>query len=53
AAARLPEEDLSLARIEREHVRRVLDSVGGNKSRAARALGISRTRLLRKLVDSR
>jgi DNA-binding NtrC family response regulator len=40
----------SLAENEREHVRRVLASVGGHKSRAAKLLGISRPRLDRLLT---
>ena len=39
----------SLRAIERRHVRRVLENVGGNKARAAKALGISRSTLDRKL----
>lgn len=40
----------SLREVERQHIRRVLDSCGGNKSRAARILGITRTTLRDKLA---
>lgn len=40
---------LSLATLEAEYVERVLGSVGGNKSKAARLLGISRRKLYSKL----
>ncbi len=43
------EEDLSLERLEREHIARVLQLVGGNKSEAARRLGISRSTLQERL----
>ncbi len=39
----------SLAEIEREHIQKVLDQVGGNKSKASRILGISRKTLREKL----
>jgi len=39
----------SLAHHEREHIRRVLDDCHGNKSQAAKRLGISRASLQRKL----
>ncbi len=39
----------SLADIEREHIRRILELSGGSRSRAARILGIDRTTLYRKL----
>jgi DNA-binding NtrC family response regulator len=39
----------ALAEVEKEHVRRVLDGVDGNKTRAARVLGISKPRLYRML----
>jgi PAS domain S-box-containing protein len=40
----------TLDAVERGHVRRVLDSVGGNRTVAARLLGISRSTLNRKLA---
>jgi two-component system response regulator RegA len=40
----------SLARVEWEHIQRVLTDCGGNVSRAARVLGIHRRSLQRKLV---
>jgi DNA-binding protein Fis len=39
----------SLAQVEAEHIRAVLASVGGNKSRAAGILGIDRKTLQNKL----
>jgi DNA-binding NtrC family response regulator len=38
--------------VERSHAFRVLESVGGNKVRAAEILGVSRTKLYRILGDS-
>ena len=43
------ERQLPLAEVERGYIRRVLDSCGGNVSRAARVLGIDRRTLYRKL----
>ncbi len=40
---------VNLANLEDEHIRNVLDSVGGNKSEAARLLGISRKKLYSKV----
>jgi two-component system response regulator AtoC len=37
----------TMEEVEGEHVRRVLDGVGGNKAKAARVLGISKPRLYR------
>ena len=45
--------DQSLGSVERAHVRNVLASLGGNKTRAARALGVSRSTLERKLAASK
>ena len=44
-------EDLSLTRVEREHVLRVLDVCGGNRTMAAAALGIGVSTLRRKLAE--
>ncbi|WDQ15381.1 sigma 54-interacting transcriptional regulator [Rhodopirellula sp. P2] len=43
------ESELSLAELEMRHIRRVLESTGGNKSRASTILGIERSTLDRKL----
>jgi len=49
AAAEVPTSTPSLARVEWEHMQRVMDDCGGNISQAARALGIHRRSLQRKL----
>jgi len=46
-----PDELLPLAEMERRYIRRVLAAVGGNKSRAARVLGVDRRSLYRWLDD--
>lgn len=43
------DDSLPLSRVEREHILRALDRLGGNKKAAARALGLSRRALYRKL----
>jgi DNA-binding NtrC family response regulator len=45
-----PESDLSLEEVERRHIARVLAHHSGNRSRAARSLGISRATLYEKLA---
>jgi transcriptional regulator with PAS, ATPase and Fis domain len=52
AGPRPREGDKRLRAVEREHILRVLADSGGNKTKAAQALGISRSRLARKLADS-
>jgi transcriptional regulator, propionate catabolism operon regulatory protein len=44
--------DRTLADVEAEHIRAVMKSAGGNRSRAAHILGISTTTLWRKLKDT-
>ena len=44
-----PFEGLALDDVERRHIQHVLDSVGGQKTRAAEVLGINRTTLWKKL----
>ena len=48
-SARDPTELVTLEEMERRYVLRVLEAVGGNRSRAARALGLDRTSLWRRL----
>jgi DNA-binding NtrC family response regulator len=43
--------DRTLAEVEAEHIRNVLDHVGGNKTRAAQILGIDRKTLREKMKD--
>jgi DNA-binding protein Fis len=43
--------DRTLAEVETEYIRNVLESVGGNKTRAAEILGIDRKTLREKLKD--
>ena len=50
-AASAPRDEWSLARVEEEHIRRVLARHRGNATAAARQLGISRTTLWRKLRE--
>ena len=45
----LPMKDIPLVEVEREAVLQTLDSAGGNRSEAARRLGITRKTLLKKL----
>ncbi len=47
-----PAEMISLDEMERRYVRHVLSSAGGNKTHAARILGIDRRSLYRRLEDS-
>lgn len=42
---------LSLAEVERLHIERVLERVGGNRTKAARILGVDRSSLWRKLKE--
>jgi DNA-binding NtrC family response regulator len=49
AAFSAGDEDLSLATAERRHIERVLARVGGNRVHAARALGIARATLYKRL----
>ncbi len=49
AAGVIPEDDLTMASVEKRHILKVLEMEGGNKSAAARSLGISRKTLERKV----
>jgi DNA-binding NtrC family response regulator len=42
---------LTLAEVEREYIEQVLESEGGNKTRAANRLGLDRKTLYRKLEE--
>jgi DNA-binding NtrC family response regulator len=42
---------LSLDEIEKRHIRRVMEACGGNKTRAAKVLGITRLTLRTKIAD--
>jgi two-component system response regulator HydG len=46
-----PSELVTMAEMERRYVRRVLDACGGNKTKAAKVLGIDRRSLYRRLED--
>jgi transcriptional regulator with PAS, ATPase and Fis domain len=46
-----PAEPVDLETIERRHILAVLESVGGDKTRAAQLLGISRRTLERRFAD--
>ncbi len=50
SSIRQEEDNHALKTVERMHIRSVLDRLGGNKRQAAKALGISRSTLDRKLV---
>ncbi len=49
---RLTQDKLRLDKMEKEHIERVLKMAGGNKSKAARLLGISRKKLYEKIDDN-
>jgi ActR/RegA family two-component response regulator len=44
-------EEMTLEEVEKRHIQRVLAAVGGNKSEAARRLGVSRKTLERKCAE--
>ena len=48
-----PTEHITLDEMERRYVRQVLNAVGGNKTHAARILGIDRRSLYRRLEEPR
>jgi DNA-binding NtrC family response regulator len=51
AAANAPAGPTRLDELERAHIVRVIESVGGSRTRAAELLGISRSTLKRKLAE--
>ena len=53
AATESPGELITLDEMERRYVRQVLNAVGGNKTHAARVLGIDRRSLYRRLEEPR
>jgi len=50
---RQPDLTRTLAEVEAEHIRNVVASVGGNRTRAAQILGVDRKTLREKLKDKR
>ncbi len=46
-----PAELVTMAEMERRYVRRVLDACGGNKTQAAKVLGMDRRSLYRRLEE--
>ncbi len=52
-ASQDPQELVSMAEVEKRYIARVLQAVGGNKTNAARVLGIDRTTLYKKLQQYR
>jgi len=51
AGPKLMGDRTSLADLETEHIKKVLESVGGNKAKAARLLGISRKKLYSRITE--
>lgn len=51
ADEQVPTELLTLEEVERRHIRRVLEAVGGSKTMAAKTLGVDRTTLYRRLAQ--
>ena len=50
-SASTPDDERSLRRVEKEHIQRILLETAGNKTEAARQLGIGLTTLYRKIQE--